>query len=298
MSDLNSSNWAPNARRNTSKYSFTNTSWNNTLHIPQSSPAPSDTRVGIEQYDKLLRRLEHKARLLFLTHDGATSASTPSQESSDTPTQFKLDFFEFYSLLERALVHLLSIFRISVARVGVDRNTLRDTTNRSSTPVNGAKENVPLQGMIIGNAKSASNHRFHMNMLQALDQPGPLHEVLGKGVVREDLGTAKDLRNRWKDAGEDAPGSRVTVPQLDGSWDATVPDIPSLQELNRMLTSISVGLLAARPLAEEEMKKGGEWEVSWRAVQKENGATMSYRDEDAMECDAPFEILSDEMELG
>lgn len=95
---------------------------------------------------------------------------------------FKLDFYEYYMLLERALVHLLGVFGITVS------------SGRSHTNGNGS-------GRTHENANGAarSTHQYHHNVLAALDsKQNPLHPVLGVGEVRQHLLRAKELRNRWK----------------------------------------------------------------------------------------------------
>lgn len=102
----------------------------------------------------------------------------------DAELHFKLDFFEYYMLLERALVHLLGVFGISVNRQG----------DKWLGP--GANDNGNQNGT--RNVYTA-NHSYHQNVLSALEaKSNPLYEALGCGEVRAHLGRAKDLRNRWK----------------------------------------------------------------------------------------------------
>lgn len=243
----------------------------------QEEKSSSDS---IDQYDRLLRRLEHKARLLFMAQDGVTCPTSLIKLGDDAPTQFKLDFFDFYAVLERALVHLLSIFRISIARLGtIDKAPFRDTTNVANRSSAVSKTIMPPR-------EASSNHQFHLNVVQAFDRPGPLHQVFGQGQVREDLGLAKDLRNRWKSVSQESSRRQLNLPQMDGGWDALVPDILSYEQLNRILTNIFNGLMAARELAITETKKGQEWEALWRSVQRENGAAVSHHlGDDVMDCD-------------
>ena len=79
------------------------------------------------KYTKLLRRLRWKAHHLLisqsqvLAHHSETTPSTPlvwSQEVQEAETMFKVDFFEFYVLLERALVCLLGVFGTVVRSSG------------------------------------------------------------------------------------------------------------------------------------------------------------------------------------
>ena len=96
---------------------------------------------------------------------------------------FKLDFFEYYALLERMLLHLLAVFDIKISPHG----SLH-----------------PLQDTIANGNGSQWSHRFHENVLEALDQTdNPLNPCLGHGDVRRYLGIAKESRNRWKDGEEE-----------------------------------------------------------------------------------------------
>ncbi|KAJ6014251.1 hypothetical protein N7540_008842 [Penicillium herquei] len=94
---------------------------------------------------------------------------------------FKIDFHEYYALLERAIVHLLAVFNITVSSVGG----------------RGAPGGVQVNGYQQG----AGIHRYHANVLQALEEEStPLSPILGTGRVLELLRKAKELRNRWKTA--------------------------------------------------------------------------------------------------
>lgn len=96
---------------------------------------------------------------------------------------FKIDFHEYYALLERAIVHLLAVFNISVSSRG--------------------NKQTPFQGNGNGNGfyGSAGTHRYHANVLQALEEETtPLTPILGSGRVHGYLRKAKELRNRWKTA--------------------------------------------------------------------------------------------------
>lgn len=90
--------------------------------------------------------------------------------------------------MERALVHLMGVFGIKVTGLG---DSLHNPSNGSAKPQD--------RGIRMGVAQSS--HRFHANVLAALDKPdNPLHEVLGQGEVKKQLARAKELRNRWKNA--------------------------------------------------------------------------------------------------
>ncbi|KAF4121893.1 hypothetical protein GMORB2_1733 [Geosmithia morbida] len=89
---------------------------------------------------------------------------------------FKLDFYEFYTWIEQAIVLLQRIFGIEIMAGGAGGSGTR----------------------------GRSTHAYHHNVLTALgDADNALHGVLGTGEVYQALWKAKELRNRWKDeAGE------------------------------------------------------------------------------------------------
>ncbi|KAL6863416.1 hypothetical protein ACO1O0_003670 [Amphichorda felina] len=91
---------------------------------------------------------------------------------------FKLDFYEFYSWIEQALVLLQSIFGVEIMSSG-----------------------------------GGGRHAYHHNVLTALgDADNPLHGVLGQGDVNHALWKAKELRNRWKDAAGEGDVAAATPP--------------------------------------------------------------------------------------
>lgn len=96
---------------------------------------------------------------------------------------FKIDFHEYYALLERAIVHLLGVFNIAVS-----------SAYRGAPRENGGRNN----GF---SARGVGIHRYHANVLRALEEETtPLTPVLGSGRVHCLLRKAKELRNRWKTA--------------------------------------------------------------------------------------------------
>lgn len=129
----------------------------------------------LSRYLRIVRRMKWKLPFLAQGYQQATDAT--SAEFADADMMFKLDFFEYYMLLERALVHLQAVFSIVI--------TGKHNESSSSS----------------SNGTGPYKHRYHANVLEALDSTdNPLHGALGKGDVRRALGRAKDLRNRWKNA--------------------------------------------------------------------------------------------------
>ncbi|KAL6230680.1 hypothetical protein BDW75DRAFT_59939 [Aspergillus navahoensis] len=161
MSSLSQSRWAP---------------------ASAASPKPLDRGSLLSPSEELARFLKIVARLkwkLPFLDEGyrratATAIAEESaidvQEIAHAETMFKLDFYEYYALLERALVHLLGVFGVTVS----------------------AKNNY---------TGWAVSHRYHANVLDALQaRNGPLRSVLGTGETFAQLKRAKELRNRWKTA--------------------------------------------------------------------------------------------------
>ena len=155
---------------------------------------------------------------------------------------FRIDFFEWYGLLERTLVHLFGVFGVIIS---------------ANATLNSVVEPFPAEvkqsgDYIIGDSK-VYGHRFHANVLQALDQPSnPLHNVLGQGVVRAYLGVAKEFRNRWKDVEEDPTAGNYKSFGL-RRYERIMQDL----RLEEMMAAILTGLEHARVVAENEARTNG-----------------------------------------
>ena len=276
---LSTSRWAPRTWRG-----------------PQSTAGPGPPRIpagqvpGLElsKHIKLLRRLKWKSHLLVTSHNRVTQAlQTPDPGPHDlganeAETMFKLDFFEYYVLLERVLLHLLNVFNISVSP-----DVFRGSANVSAAP---SRETSPNGAAIIGSStfdRTYYGHRFHENVLQALDQPSnPLHTVLGTGDVKRFLGIAKESRNRWKDAEE--MDLQAAVP-----GDGSLKHQRMLKEvdLEVMLACILEALDKAQGIAEEHVRNGGH---------RMNGTSGSAETREVMVeynmDDVPMEAMPDAME--
>lgn len=314
MTDLKNSTWATRTRWDNDRFnpaSKFNSGFGSSPSVKPADPevtyshlaqpAPQIPLSSLERYDRLVRRAEWKCRLLFESHRLAFRLSNDTAESYDTDnqsspflTQFKLDFFEFYSLLERTLVHLLGTFKIRVARIGPQADRALGTLSNARNGQSESELALPTLHLIGSAQGPGAGHRFHQNVLQALDQPGPLHDVLGRGDVREYLDYAKDLRNRWKDVGESRP-RRDPLPQLDGSGEVAGKEVPTYEEMEKMIVRIFEGLKQARDLVEEQDRK----EEPEGVAQSMNGGIDDDR-QTAMDCDdvdVPFEYMEDEMEI-
>lgn len=130
----------------------------------QRIPTPG---AELERVMKIVRRIKWKFPFLAHGYNAATTACAPAEQREEAELMFKLDFFEYYMLLERALVHLLGVFGIKVT----------GAFGSSRVPDN----------------HQQSNHRFHANVLEALaDVRNPLHEALGQGDAALALLRAKE----------------------------------------------------------------------------------------------------------
>lgn len=146
---------------------------------------------------KIARRMRWK--LPFLAHGYRAATDRGNEDREEAELMFKLDFFEYYMLLERALVHLMGVFGVKIT--GVLGSGYRRAGHNNNNP-------VPWT------AEQQSTHRFHANVLEALDDPrNPLHAVLGRDDARYALARAKELRNRWKNADDpEAAAARLQAP--------------------------------------------------------------------------------------
>lgn len=127
---------------------------------------------------------------------GATSVSShisctfrkPSTnaQQNQAESMFKVDFFEFYTLLERYITDCLSLLGFSVS---------------AAAPLNNVNALRYIVNPELHKTRPLALHAFHANLLEALDDENcPLHTSLGIHEVRVQLGIAKDFRNAWKDA--------------------------------------------------------------------------------------------------
>ncbi|KAJ5817323.1 hypothetical protein N7447_009556 [Penicillium robsamsonii] len=195
MSGLLNSRWAPgtggNKRYPASQNSPRHWPSNNSNAAGNSSirPAtitPQDGRLlppaeELARFMKIVARLRWKLPFLAEGYRLATleiGELVSAEDVAHAEIMFKIDFHEYYALLERAIVHLLAVFNISV------------TSSPRGPPDNGN-----------GIGRPVGIHRYHANVLEALrEQSTPLSPVLGGGIVYLQLQKAKELRNRWKTA--------------------------------------------------------------------------------------------------
>ncbi|KAL7624954.1 hypothetical protein AAE478_004168 [Parahypoxylon ruwenzoriense] len=158
---------------------------------PQQNQLSPDRELS--RFLKIVARLNWKLPFLKQGYTLAKDSVGKSPvEVEMCEIQFKLDFHEFYMLIERALVRLMSIYGIVV-----------DGNPRTNPSLDADG------GMFRG------QHRYHANVLAALDDPeNPLNGIFGVPEVRKQLFRAKELRNRWKHADKDE-SRRFTPPPLE-----------------------------------------------------------------------------------
>lgn len=171
-------------------------------------------RRELARYAKIVRRLQWKLPFLAQGYRLAVDrVGADPRAVAEAELMFKLDFFEYYMLVERALVHLLGVFGVGVSRGGYYRDgggggdDMDMDMDKSKNNNNNSNNNNNANGRGLGASvwrEGSSRHRYHANVLAALDrEANPLHDALGTGEVRAQLGRAKDLRNRWKTAADE-----------------------------------------------------------------------------------------------
>ena len=212
-----------------------------------------------DKANKLMVRLQWKATvLLYGSYAKAMSVLHECEQQNgydaaqrefleQAESMFKLDFFEFYTFLERFLIHCLAVVGVSVSGSLPQENfnALRFITNPD-----------------LHRTRPLATHAFHANLLEALDdEKCPLYAALGTHDARIQLGLAKDYRNAWKDAdgkggtanghiSKDGSPKSVTLPELE--LEAMLNTIvPACDHANRIVqayggTSIDVKSLSSR----------------------------------------------------
>lgn len=194
----------------------------------------------LNRYTKIVRRLKWKLPFLATAyHHAVDRVGRDPADVAEAELMFKLDFFEYYMLIERALVHLLGVFGIAISRGGPGGGDRYKSRNNSPGEGGGGE----------------GEHRYHANVLEALDSPeNPLHGALGTGEVRKQLSRAKDLRNRWKTAGDDSDDPRRSP--LPGGRRARLAAPLETYDLERILTAIFAGFDAAFLVADRAVRGG------------------------------------------
>lgn len=185
-------------------------------------------------------------------------------------SMFKVDFFEFYTLLERYITDCLAIFGFSVS-ASVPRqnfNALRYETNPD-----------------LHRTRPMASHAFHANLLEALDdEKCPLSGSLGLQDVRVQLGIAKEYRNAWKDA-----DSKAKLTDSESSKNMRLEDL----QLEHMLRNIIGGCDLAHGVVQEYSNgKSNDNGLTSRDFEPRTYGYTSMEIEDT-----PFEYMDDAMDL-
>lgn len=282
-----------------------NGSSNGSSNSSSSRHPPTAASHELVRYTKIVRRLRWKLPFLAAGYRQAVDrVGRDPAGVAEAELMFKLDFFEYYMLIERALVHLLGVFGIDVPRgycspsegsnINSSDNNNNKNINNSNDNGGARRESRGLAASIWGDGgprpRSRPRHRYHANVLAALDrEDNPLHAALGTGEVRRQLGRAKDLRNRWKTAGDDDDdddddnnqdrhrgGAREPSPSVrERNWHTKKIAAPlESYNLEKMLEAIFAGLEEAFKIAERfvrgassEAGRGAEADImDWAAV--------------------------------
>ncbi|KAJ9641027.1 hypothetical protein H2201_002262 [Coniosporium apollinis] len=258
---LYQSRWAPKYLRVSA--SAARSSNNDALAGTSRSSSPR--KDDLHKIQRLISRLSWKSDLLLASQaralsDDASAVKDATDSHTSPITMFKLDFFEYYVLLERILVLLLAFFNVHISR-----------DHSSAAGKDGPPQTQPLY----------LGHRYHANVLEALEKPSnPLHACLGKGPVKAHLAMAKASRNRWKDADAQHPVLLEEESTIFG---------PQLEEI---LRSILEALKQSWQLAENQTVKDAP-----RANEEAGAAAFAHDRAFDMELDdAPWETVGDAMD--
>lgn len=187
---------------------------------------------------------------------------------------FKVDFFEFYTLLERYISISLSIMGVyvsgTVPRTNV--NALKYITNPD-----------------LARNRPHALHAFHANLLEALDDPKcPLHISLGNQDVRIQLGLAKDYRNAWKDADEKAVKTNGYDKDPEPKKNIRLEEL----DLDTMLRYLLAGCEHAHGIVQERPDANPN-DFTSQDFEQQGQNTHNYMELD----DVPFEYMDDAMDL-
>jgi hypothetical protein len=282
----------------------------------QRSPVRSQNLTPAQQrqhaytlYSRLFSRLKWRASLLLTAHTFALSPESHGigLSPADADAQFRIDFFEFYVLLERTLLHLLNSVGVQVsAAYNPTSDSTRPYTTSSTTqkaqhtPKQGlhyAPPNPPIskspQPALIGDSRTLlRKHAFHQNLLTALSTSlsNPIYSFLGTGQVYQYIALAKDLRNGWKDSNiaqptatsDHLPHSHTYAGQTNGDPDEQhllqerlrrrYAELLKDLQIDEMLRLVLGAVEAAGGVAEREVESFAEAES---AAQKMEGRRVS-----------------------
>lgn len=252
-----------------------------------------------EKATRLLGRLHWKAEVLMLCYykarDIVQAADSQQSESSSmdpisvsaqnryvlhnanmakkqAESMFKVDFFEFYTLLERYITVCLGILGVIVSGAApqTNFNALRYYTNPE-----------------LHKDRPMASHAFHANLLEALDdEKCPIHASFGVHPVRAELGIAKEFRNTWKDADE-----RIISSKWDRDGDNPRKNITLHDsQLEAMLRSLLKGCEHAHGVVQQHS-------VQTNGFTSRDFEPQAHEHANPAADDTPFEYMDDAMEL-
>lgn len=235
---------------------------------------------------RLLVRLRWKAEMLLVSYSkGMEMLRAVEQQNGhhdafaavakQAESMFKVDFFEFYTFLERYITVCLSTLGVSVsASVPRDNfNALRYITNPD-----------------LHRTRPLATHAFHANLLEALDDKNcPLHSSLGNQDVRIQLGLAKDYRNAWKDADGKEASNHGDKSNYDSPKNVELPEL----DLHTMLRSLIDGCGHAQEVVQAHPGA----DVNGSDLTSRDFEASTYGQDSMVMSDVPFEYMDDAMEL-
>ncbi|KAH6643528.1 hypothetical protein C7974DRAFT_438424 [Boeremia exigua] len=232
---------------------------------------------------RLLVRLQWKAELLMLSYFKALEMlqACDSYEEANTAlarraeSMFKIDFFEFYTFLERYITACLATLGVSVSASAPRENfnALRYITNPD-----------------LQRTRPLASHAFHANLLEALDDVKcPLHDSLGAQGVRMQLGLAKDYRNAWKDADEKIKADNAECGHNGSSKNVKLSDLG----LETMLRTLVAGCSRANDTVQAYERAA----VNGNGLSSRDFEPSAYVDDGMVMDDVPLEYMDDAMEL-
>lgn len=238
------------------------------LHVEVDSNGFLDRR-GETRYPFVLGMASVSMGLGIMPTDKRRRETNMKKKQAES--MFKVDFFEFYTLLERYIELCLSIFGISVSGNApqTNFNALRYITNPD-----------------LQRTRPEASHAFHANLLEALDsEKCPLHASLGNQDVRIELGLAKEYRNRWKDADEKVTANKWGSEEHEAKRNIKLEDL----DLNRMLMILLAGCEHAHGVVHDRANTTSNFKSS---------RDFEPRDYEIMDTDdAPMEYIDDAMDL-
>ena len=235
---------------------------------------------------RLMGRLRWKAELLMVSyfkameilqacnqHDGHGKSHNGLARQAES--MFKVDFFEFYTFLERYITVCLATLGVSVSASAPRENfnALRYITNPD-----------------LQRTRPLASHAFHANLLEALDDENcPLHNSLGAQDVRIQLGLAKDYRNAWKDADEKERTDNGDNEHGSSPKNIKLPELG----LETMLRTLIIGCGQADDVVQAHASP----DVNGSGLSSQDFEPPTYIEDGMVMGDVPLEYMDDAMEL-